>query len=101
MDCQTPDADPDTDGVGVGEGAEGSGDDVLTGQLRAALASLSGAFTTRVRLIRVVYVLLAHYAGAVAEEELLSSDEIAVPAESEATSSTFAAGGEASPRPAR
>ncbi len=68
MDCQTPDADPDTDGVGVGEGAEGSGDDVLTGQLRAALASLSGAFTTRVRLIRVVDVLLAHYAGAVAEE---------------------------------
>ena len=32
------------------------------GELRAALAALSDAFTTRVRLIRVVDVALAHYA---------------------------------------
>ena len=39
-------------------------------QLRAALATLSDAFTTRVRLIRVVDVLLAHYARSFTVTEL-------------------------------
>ena len=38
------------------------GDDDITDQLRIALAGLSDAFTTRVRLIRVVDAVLAHYA---------------------------------------
>ena len=46
MDCQVP-----------------HGDDDITVALRSALASLSGAFTARVRLILVVDAVLAHYAG--------------------------------------
>ena len=38
------------------------GDDDITDQLRIALEGLSDAFTTRVRLIRVVDAVLAHYA---------------------------------------
>ncbi len=61
MDCQAPDPGTDADGDRPDPGA----DEVLAG-LREALASLSGAFTTRVRLIRVVDVLLSHYARGLA-----------------------------------
>jgi hypothetical protein len=62
VDCEVPDADnhePDADS-GEPDAAE----------LRAALAGLSDAFTARVRQIRVVDVLLAHYARHLTVAEL-------------------------------
>src|SRR5205085_1678348 len=62
VECQIPNDDSDQPGHIETGGGGGGQSDAGGGDLRAALAGISDSFTVRVRQIRVVDAVLAHFA---------------------------------------